>query len=490
MIAVTKISSKGRTTISHDVLAEVANQGALLTTDAQHGMTPAKSNQENDWPGDLLDRKPSGEFLYRLVLKKAATVPGGGALCFAIDGDWGTGKSFFVNSWSHDISLWNHPVIRFDAWANDLSEDPLLGFMAQLQNSLQPWLKQLPVSKKIKQAAARQLNKVVKDAGRAVLPVTVAVLKGVTKKFAGIDISEVAEAATGAVDAGVKGFDVGSTAGAALDAYFQAAMKSHTEKQEAIQVLKKTIEDLLTYLKDNTAIQLPLFVFVDELDRCRPDYAIRLLEGLKHLFDAKGVCFVVSTNLSQLSESVRAVYGAGFAGYRYLKRFFAFEYVLPSPNLKSYAKALAAQSFLGDGTFKVISGLLSEGLASDSIATSFAWIAEAFTLDLRSQQQVFKHAEAAAAGLPAGSQLHCFYLFFLAAVLHYDRQTFEDVFSEQNSSSQDARAIFSKIGFADASVPFTYMEPGQGRKTIGIQASDAYFTYRGIAGTPVLKTWE
>ena len=293
-------------------------------------MTQTLGNQANDWPGDLLSRKPTSEFLYRLALKKATSVPGGGALCFALDGEWGTGKSFFVDRWSHDIATWNHPVIRFDAWANDLSEDPLLGFMAQLKNSLKPWLKSLPVTRKIKAVAIGRLDRVLKGAGRAVLPVSAAVLKGVTKKFSGIDLDEIAEAANETAKGDSSVIDAGAIANAAIDAYFQAAMKSHTERQEAIQALKKTIEELLDYLVNNTETVLPLFVFVDELDRCRPDYAIRLLEGLKHLFDAKGVCFVVSTNLSQLSESVRAVYGSGFAGYRYLKRFFAFEYVLPS----------------------------------------------------------------------------------------------------------------------------------------------------------------
>ena len=76
---------------------------------------------------------------------------------------------------------------------------------------------------------------------------------------------------------------------------------------------------MITVLEDQAGVQLPLFVFVDELDRCRPDYAIELLEGIKHLFGVPGVYFVVATNTVQLGESVKAVYGSGFDGVRYLK---------------------------------------------------------------------------------------------------------------------------------------------------------------------------
>jgi hypothetical protein len=196
---------------------------------------------------------------------------------------------------------------------------------------------------------------------------------------------------------------------------------------EAIGALKNSIEHLLDYLKEKTQYHLPLFIFIDELDRCRPDYAIRLLEGIKHLFDAKNVCFVVSTNMTQLSESVKAVYGSGFEAYRYLKRFFAFEYMLPEPDYDAFALMLVKDSFLATTNLEICSGLQEENTRGsvEIMAANFAIIAKAFNMDLRSQQQCFRSAEAAISALPDSEPFYCFYMFFWAGLLHYSRENFE-----------------------------------------------------------------
>ena len=64
-----------------------------------------------------------------------------------------------------------------------------------------------------------------------------------------------------------------------------------------------------------------IVVMIDELDRCRPDYAVRFLETVKHIFEVDHVAFVIAMNREQLVESVRDVYGAGFDAENYLERF-------------------------------------------------------------------------------------------------------------------------------------------------------------------------
>ncbi|QDE47832.1 hypothetical protein EIN43_17235 [Enterobacter hormaechei] len=66
---------------------------------------------------------------------------------------------------------------------------------------------------------------------------------------------------------------------------------------------------------------MPTFIFIDELDRCRPNYAIDMLETIKHLFDINNVVFVIATDKEQLSHSICSVYGSGFDATRYLDRF-------------------------------------------------------------------------------------------------------------------------------------------------------------------------
>lgn len=66
----------------------------------------------------------------------------------------------------------------------------------------------------------------------------------------------------------------------------------------------------------------PIFIFIDELDRCRPDYAISLLEIVKHIFDIKNFVFIIATNTDQLQHSIKNVYGNDFSANDYLGRFF------------------------------------------------------------------------------------------------------------------------------------------------------------------------
>ena len=80
----------------------------------------------------------------------------------------------------------------------------------------------------------------------------------------------------------------------------------------------------------------PFYVLVDELDRCRPTYAISLLERAKHLFEVNDVVFIVATDTKQLSSAIRAVYGQEFDSPRYLGRFFDRTYEFDTPENSAF----------------------------------------------------------------------------------------------------------------------------------------------------------
>ncbi len=75
-----------------------------------------------------------------------------------------------------------------------------------------------------------------------------------------------------------------------------------------------------------------LIIFVDELDRCRPDFAVELLESVKHYMDDERITFVFSINKQELQHTIKKYYGEGFNACRYLDRFFDFQVVLPPIN--------------------------------------------------------------------------------------------------------------------------------------------------------------
>lgn len=406
------------------------------------------------WEGDVLQRKPIGDFVYRLLVAKYLAMrssPDAGALSFALDAGWGRGKTFFISRWARDIEACDHPVVVFDAWKNDLTEEPLLGFIATLRNGLRGWTKKLPIAVEVKRELMRSVQAFTKRAGRAVVPTIAVVTKGAIKKLSGVGVDEL-------VEAWGKGDELEQTdqtsgaanriADEAIDKFFSLSLEGHSKRLEAINEFKAAIIDMLERLESRASAKLPMFVFIDELDRCRPNYAIELLEGVKHLFDVPGICFCVSTNLPQLSESIKGVYGGGFDARMYLKRFFAFEYRLPDPDHVSFAQLLALNSIFLQRKI-LITGLSDWAETKKpevgAVARSFAFVADSFQLSLRSQQQVFAVAEAACAGIPEHRAVHILFLFSLAALLHVDAEGFDNIASRNVAPTEFLAAFQRRI---------------------------------------------
>lgn len=75
-----------------------------------------------------------------------------------------------------------------------------------------------------------------------------------------------------------------------------------------------------------------ILLIVDELDRCRPTYAIEVLERIKHFFDLDNLVILFAVNKEQLVHSISHVYGQNMDASRYLNRFFDNEFSLHLDN--------------------------------------------------------------------------------------------------------------------------------------------------------------
>lgn len=104
-----------------------------------------------------------------------------------------------------------------------------------------------------------------------------------------------------------------------------------------------SIKALIKVVIDNSHCK-SIVIFVDELDRCNPSYAVRLLEDIKHYFSIDNVTFVFSVNLSELQHMVKMVYGDKFDAFRYLDRFFDIRLNLPAIDQERYLKQEISQS--------------------------------------------------------------------------------------------------------------------------------------------------
>ena len=217
----------------------------------------------------------------------------------ALDGRWGSGKTFFVkqcklvldclneeNQYAYEkqildvidqveiskLKKMNFKTVYFDAWKNDSDLDPIVSLSKSISTTA------FNIKTKVKSVAIETGKELVETA---------------VKEIAKIDIDSI------------------------LDIF-------------------RTEEDIEAKFKKELASLIPkngrLIVFIDELDRCRPTYAVKLLERVQHFFDNNKITFVFSVNLYELKNTIQKLYGPSFDGDRYLNRFFYSIISLPDAN--------------------------------------------------------------------------------------------------------------------------------------------------------------
>ena len=97
----------------------------------------------------------------------------------------------------------------------------------------------------------------------------------------------------------------------------------------------KNYKKLLEEFKDTLSKEeRPKIIIIDELDRCRPDYAIQLLEIIKHIFDVKNIIFLFLINRKQLESIISTIYMNSNLSIKYFEKFYDIELNLPEANYK------------------------------------------------------------------------------------------------------------------------------------------------------------
>lgn len=342
----------------------------------------------NIWANDKLNRKGYADFLYKIIESAQTSEEEDNALIFAIDGEWGTGKSFFIDLWIKDLKAKGHLVSRFDAWKNDIVDEPLVGFLSHVYADLGEW----DIGSVVEVAHEK-----VKESQKLLLPLAKELLKGAAIKGLGTLFTD--EAAKEVVKAIVEGHDKVSE-DAEKDEQSMSSMLIHRQLQAHNKNLK-LIEDFKSKLSE-TAIEVtkkddkkfPVFIFIDELDRCRPDYAVRLLEVVKHIFNSKGICFISSVNIDQLQQSIKTIYGTNFKADRYLDRFFSHRLKLPVPSTEDYIKSLNCFKTIKDS--KAVGSSDSGSISHDFdkyYVKFYALVCDKYKFDLRTIKTLFEKLE-------------------------------------------------------------------------------------------------
>lgn len=414
------------------------------------------------WDDDVLGRRRYASYL-TTYLDGRTKLPETGLRPFtlALDADWGLGKSFFIDRWSRDLEIAQPARLSFvfNAWKADYGSDALFAFIAALKSALEERLSAARPDALVKKKSADAAAKLMKQIRRAAMPTAKAMVVGYIRQKFGDGVE--AALRDSCAEEGESSQARAARSDAALDTLFENMLKEEEGRDKLIDEFKSSVKAYLEAICSATSAELPMYIFVDELDRCRPSFAIELLEAIKHLFDIEGLVFVVSTNMNQLSEAVKAVYGQGFASRAYLKRFFDAEYALPDPEATAHVRLLVKDRLVLR-TLNFDFGLPYNGVVGwdkvDELEEVLGWVFRSFDLDLRSQAQVIEVFTAAALGHDQTLPVHAFLLGALCAINH----RFPEIFRELEKSSTDPGTFVEslrKAGMREEYVTFNLTLP-------------------------------
>lgn len=386
-------------------------------------MTLEPRNHMTTWQEDKLNSKSIAEFLTQYLTGKYAVTRDGGphsSFVLNVNAEWGFGKTYLLQNWSSDLTATNYPTIYFNAWASDFSNNPLIAFIAEIEKQLTPFF--------AKSKSRAYLEKVVSQGKALVRPAFPVILGILAKKLTGLTTQELKELleieAEDTLDSPPDPDSIEKSISTVVSKAAEGVLKEHRDHEKRILDFKAQLGKLIQNVaKNQPAVKLPLFIFVDELDRCRPLYAIDLLENIKHIFGIDGVYFVVATDTTQLGHSIRAVYGGSFESERYLKRFFDQEYTLPQPDNLHFAAYLFAKYGL-DREPKLFSPLReSDYPGKNPSIVLFGTFSTFFRLSLRDQEQCCAVLDAVRL-TTRDKRLHLGFLLFLVMI----RQKWRDLF--------------------------------------------------------------
>ena len=262
--------------------------------------------EKDPFKNDLLERKEPTEVLTHLI----GSIEGPCVL--AIDSMWGAGKTTFIRIWAQFLRNKGFAVIEFNAWSTDYSKDPFLALSSEINEGIR---------KCGGNTYTTQINKMV-DA-------TVDVIRWVTPIAVRFGMPELLN------------FDPNTekevTQGSAT--FIKEKLAAYGKGKETVTEFKQALSETATAVTESHDFR-PLVVLIDELDRCRPSYAVELLEIAKHLFTVDHIVFVLAINRSELSHSIKALYGSSFDAEGYLRRFFDVSFRLPEPDRQRYVSSL------------------------------------------------------------------------------------------------------------------------------------------------------
>lgn len=252
----------------------------------------------NPFENCVLNREQYGKTLNSII----DSYPDGFVL--ALNNIWGEGKTTFLRMWQQSLNNLEYRTIYFNAWENDFEDNPLIAIMGEL--------------KSLRNVENKELyHDVIKKGAEILKNVAPALLKAVVAKH---------------IDSTIFLDSLENTSAGLLNS-FAKDVESYSSRKRGIADFRNSLKNFVA----NGSNGKTLVFIIDELDRCRPNYSVTLLEQIKHLFTVPNIAFILSIDKVQLGHVVKGVYGsADLDSDEYLRRFIDLEFSLPRPDSNLY----------------------------------------------------------------------------------------------------------------------------------------------------------
>lgn len=321
----------------------------------------------------------------------------------ALNGPWGSGKTTFLKMWKQFMIDKGFKAVYLNAWKTDWAEDPLIAILACVSDACadnSSNIETLDQAKKL----ARNFRK---DPTSMLVPI----VKAIVQSLANVDLSEIQEQAD-------------ALSGKAFD----SAISSFNAKEQSMAKFKESLEKL-AWDVNQASEQKSLIFIIDELDRCKPDYAVRMLEVLKHLFSVPNIFFICGVDRKHIEDSIRGYYGSDqLDATEYLRRFFDIEVDLPVPDYKRFCQHL--YEYYSYNTFYDTDDRYRHGCQHDENSTFvnfFYKLASKKELTLRQLERIFAFTRLSLTNKKAEESLHIELTVFLVFIKFFDKDFYDTI---------------------------------------------------------------
>jgi hypothetical protein len=285
---------------------------------------PRLSNNTREYVGrvpfdeDKLDRKKLAEKLttYLDRLNDGAVL--------AIDAPWGEGKTWFARNWEADLKEKDYKTIYIDAFEQDYVDEPFILLASELMEIIKE-NGSANDNKKFKKTATQIAKSTLSIGAKVGINLATRIILG------NVDLNEEIEKSIE---------EVGSSSADNVSKFIEDKFDNYKNEKEANVEFKKVLNAY------SSKQEKPIVIFIDELDRCKPTFAVSLIERIKHYFDVPNVVFILLLNKEQLENAIKGVYGINTDASKYLDKFINFYFNLPRQNKEDHRTQYKIENFI------------------------------------------------------------------------------------------------------------------------------------------------